>query len=164
MQDTKNIIAKSVLSNKYWILESNGKKVGTIQAIEAGGFSLVANQERKKYASINSLSAEHNIFFDSKKTKKSSRNLNLIDDYPISGKAYNVIWNVKKKFAAYTKTKNSKCHYCAGYFVLKLQDEWQIVFCPKLIMVNRYEFLGPFKSLSDAENMLKNGSKSNATY
>jgi len=108
MQDTKNIIAKSVLSNKYWILESNGKKVGTIQAIEAGGFSLVANQERKKYASINSLSAEHNIFFDSKKTKKSSRNPNLIDDYPISGKAYNVIWNVKKKFAAYTKTKNSK--------------------------------------------------------
>lgn len=164
MQETKNIIAKSVLSNKYWILEFNGKKVGTIQAIEAGGFSLVNNQERKKYASINSLSAENNIFFDSKKSKKVSSNPNLIDDYPISGKAYNVIWNVKKKFAAYTKTKNSKCHYCAGYFALKLQDEWEIAFCPKLIMVNRYEFLGPFKTLSDAENAVKNGSKSNSTY
>jgi hypothetical protein len=155
MEKNKNIVAKSILSDKYWILESNGIKIGTIQAIEDGGYSLVKNQERKKYASINSLKTENNIFFDRKRSKKSSVNNNLIGDYPISGRAYNIIWNIKKKFAAFTKTKNSKCHYCAGYFVIKFQNEWQIIFCPKLIMVNRYEFRGPYKSLDDAKKWIK---------
>lgn len=151
-------IAKSVLSNKYWILESNGQKIGTIQAIDAGGFSLVKDQERKRYASIASLGHENNIIFDRKNNKKSTSTLNLISDYPVSGKPYNVIWNVRKKFAAYTKNKNSKCHYCAGYFAIKFQNEWQVMFCPKLIMVNRYECLGPFKSKVEAEAALPSGS------
>jgi hypothetical protein len=158
MQKTKDIIAKSILSNKYWILESNGKKVGTIQAIDDGGFSLVKNQERKKYATIASLSAENNIFFDTKKIKNNGESSNLISNYPIDGKAYNVIWNVKQKFAAYTKNKKSKCHYCAGYFVVKFQNEWEVMFCPKLIMINRYEFKGPFKTKSEAEKVLNHGS------
>jgi hypothetical protein len=149
-------IAKSVLSNKYWILESNGQKIGTIQAIDAGGFSLVKDQERKRYASITALGDENNIIFDRKNSKKSNAT-NLITDYPVSGKPYNIIWNVRKKFAAYTKNKNSKCHYCAGYFAIKFQNEWQVMFCPKLIMVNRYQSLGPFKSKVEAEAVLSSG-------
>jgi hypothetical protein len=147
-------IAKSVLSNKYWILESNGQKIGTIQAIDAGGFSLVKDQERKRYVSIASLGDENNIIFDRKNTKRSNNTLSLIGDYPVSGKPYNIMWNIRKKFAAYTKKKTSKCHYCAGYFVIKFQTEWQIVFCPKLIMINRYQYLGPFKSKVEAETAL----------
>jgi len=151
-------VAKSVLSNKYWILESNGQKIGTIQAIDAGGFSLVKDQERKRYASITALGSENNIIFDRKNNKKSTSTLNLISDYPVAGKAYNIIWNVRKKFAAYTKNKNSKCHYCAGYFAIKFQNEWQVMFCPKLIMVNRYETLGPFKTRTEAEKAMPGGS------
>jgi hypothetical protein len=158
MTKLKDIVAKSILSDKYWILESNGKKIGTIQAIDDGGFTLVKDEQRKKYATINALGAENNILFDKKKYHKKSVTVNLIGDYPISGNAYNVIWNIRKKFAAYTKTKKSKCHYCAGYFIVKFQNEWQIMFCPKLIMVNRYQISGPYKSKAEAENALKNGS------
>jgi len=158
MEKLKDTVAKAVLSNKYWIVESNGKKIGTIQAIDAGGFTLVQDQSRKRYATINALGDDNNIIFDRKKYNKTSKNQSLLDDYPVSGKAYNVLWNVRKKFAAYTKSKNSRCHYCAGYFVVKFQSEWQVMFCPKLIMLNRYEFSGPYKSKADAENFLKNGS------
>jgi hypothetical protein len=164
MNKTKNIIAKSVLPNKYWILESNGQKIGTIQAIDDGGFSLVNNGKRKKYATITTLKHENNIFFDNKRRRSNSDTSNLLGNYPISGNAHNIIWNIKKRFAAYTKSKSSKCHYCAGYFVVIFHSEWQIMFCPKLIMINRYEFKGPFKSLSDAEKALKNGTEYNITH
>jgi hypothetical protein len=152
-QNNQDVIAKPLVSNKYWILESNGKKVGTIQAIEAGGFSLVKNQERKRYSTINVLGEENSIIFDNKKIKKPSSTNSLIGKFPISGKAYNIIWNVRHKFAAYTKTKNSKCHYCAGYFLVKIQNTWSVMFCPKLILINRYQFKGPFTSKSEAEKL-----------
>lgn len=160
MEKINDVVAKSILTDKYWIVESNGKKIGTIQAIDdAGGYTLVKDQSRTRYSTINALGSDNNIIFDKKKNSKTTKSLSLIGDYPVSGRAYNILWNVRKKFAAYTKTKNSKCHYCAGYFLVNFQNVWQVMFCPKLIMLNRYQFSGPYKSKSEAENILKNGSQ-----
>lgn len=154
MGKIKDLIAKPVLSNKFWIIESNGEKIGTIQAVEDGGFTLVKNQVRKKYPTINALGDENNIVFDKKTKSKVTTKTNPIYNFPVSGKPYNVIWNIKYKFAAYTKTKSSKCHYCAGYFAIKFNGIWKVEFCPKLIMINRYPFIGPFKTFEEAENSI----------
>ena len=70
MEKLKDTVAKAVLSNKYWIVESNGKKIGTIQAIDAGGFTLVKDQQRKLYPTINALGDDNNIIFDRKNITK----------------------------------------------------------------------------------------------
>lgn len=140
-----------MLSEKFWIIESNGEKIGTIQAIDDGGYTLVKNQVRKKYSTINALGDENNIVFAGRVKAKESRKVNPVFNFPTSGKPHNVIWNVKHKFAAYTKSKSSKCLYCAGYFAIKMNGLWKVEFCPKLIMVNRYLFIGPFKTRAEAE-------------
>ena len=50
------LIAKPILKNKYWIVEEQGEKIATIQAIEEGGFVYVDGASRRIYPSINLLS------------------------------------------------------------------------------------------------------------
>ena len=58
-----NAIAKPVVKNKYWIVEEDGNKVATIQAVEEGGFSFVQDNTREKFASIKMISKKYNIEF-----------------------------------------------------------------------------------------------------
>jgi hypothetical protein len=151
------LIARPIVKNKYWIVESDGNKVGTIQAVEKGGFVYVHAQSRVQYPSIKLLSKAHNVIFDSPSNKKEkivveSHN---VYDYPVSNKPWNLLWDVKHQFPIYTKTSKSKSYYCAGYNNIKFNNGWVKSYCPKFITLNRYEFQGPFKTKIEMQEALK---------
>lgn len=151
------LIAKPVIKNKFWIVESSGTKIATIQAIEeGGGFVYVQDTSRQKYASIKLLSKEHNIAFDAiaKKDKASAQD-HSVHGYPVSQKPWNVLWDVKHQFPVYTKTSKSKSYYCAGYYIIKFNNGWVKSYCPKFITLNRYDFQGPFKTKEEMQERLK---------
>jgi hypothetical protein len=145
------LTAKPVIKNKFWIVEQEGKKIATIQAVDNGGFVYVNNDQRRVYPSIKILSKVHNVVFDP--TVDSKNQIAAKDSaygYPVEHKAYNVLWNVKHQFPVFTKSKKSKSFYCAGWYKVKLNGDWSETFCPKLITLNRYEFAGPFKTKQEA--------------
>jgi len=55
------IIAKPVVKNKFWIVEEDGEKIATIQAVEDGGFAYVRGDSREVFPSIKVLAATYNI-------------------------------------------------------------------------------------------------------
>lgn len=69
--------------------------------------------------------------------------------WPTTGKTYNNVFDVKRRLHVYTKTRKSKCYHAAGWFKLKIAGEWQNVFCPKYIFVQRYAYQGPYMSEQD---------------
>jgi hypothetical protein len=149
------LIAKPVVKNKFWVVEQSGQKVATIQAVEDGSIVYVHNDYREKYPSIKILSKQHNIKFTTATTKAVKEKTNQVYGYPVSGKFYNVVYDVKKRLPIYTKTEKSKSQYCAGYYLLLLNNVWTKAFCPKSISVNRYQYLGPFRSEAEMSNKLK---------
>ncbi len=151
------LIAKPVIKNKYWIVESEGTKVATIQAVEeGGGFVYVHDNERQKYATIKLLSKEHNIVFDAvAKKEKASSVEHSVYSYPVSQKPWNTLWDVKHQFPVYTKTSKSKSYYCAGYYIIKFNNGWVKSYCPKFITLNRYEYQGPYKSKEEMQEQLR---------
>jgi hypothetical protein len=155
------LIAKPVLKNKIWIVESEGNQIGTIFAVENGGYVYVRNDNREKFNTIKLLSKTYNVKFDKLNKKKIKiESSNTIYSFPIEGKAYNVMWDLKHKLPVYTKTSKSKSYFCAGHYVVYFNEEWTEMFCPKLITVNRYKFFGPFKTQDQAQDQLeklKNG-------
>lgn len=150
------LIAKPVLKNKYWIVESEGSKVGTIQAVEDGTIVYVHDQGREKFASIKLLTKAYNFTFAKLANTKTSEVKHQIYNFPIMGKAYNVLWDLKNKVPVFTKSNKSKSFFCAGYFLIEFSTGWEKVFCPKLITINRYKFFGPFDSADKAEQELDN--------
>lgn len=150
------LIAKPVLKNKYWIVEEQGEKIATIQAIEEGGFVYVEGATRQVYPSIKLLSKDHNIVFDAdaKKTRQTTTQYDAYS-FPTSQKPWNVLWDVKHQFPVYTKTSKSKSYYCAGYYIIKFNNGWVKSYCPKFITLNRYEFQGPFTSKEEMQERLR---------
>jgi hypothetical protein len=150
------LIAKPVVKNKYWIVESQGEKIATIQAIDEGGFVYVYNDHRERYATIRLLSKEHNIVFDSTaKKEKVEVNGHDVYGYPVSQKPWNILWDVKHQFPVYTKTSKSKSYYCAGHYIIKFNNGWVKSSSPKFITLNRYEFQGPFKTKAEMQEQLR---------
>lgn len=144
--------AKPVVKNKFWIVEEDGRKVGTIQAAP-DGVVFVHGQSREKFPTLKVLSLRRNIHFSkTARTKKSS--VNSIYDFPCDGLVYNPIYDVKSRLPLYTKKAKSKSFYCAGYYLVNIDNEWITVFCPKKIILSRNKYLGPFTTRECANQYL----------
>jgi hypothetical protein len=148
------IIAKPVVKNKFWIVENNGQKVATIQAIEEGGFVYVHNNERENFPSIKLLSKKYNIEFV-KIEKVPKIELHDVHGYPCSTKPHDKIYDVQRKLPLYTKSSKSKSFFCAGYYTVKFSNTWVKAYCPKLITLNRYEYRGPYKTQEEQTSNLR---------
>lgn len=138
------LVAKPVIKNKYWIVENDGQQIATIQAVEDGGFVYVHDDQRERYPSVRILSKQHNIKFTTHTKKIKAPADNQVYGFPITGRSFNEVYDVKRRLPIYTKTEKSKSQYCAGYYLIQLNDTWSQAFCPKSISVNRYPYLGPF--------------------
>jgi hypothetical protein len=148
-------IAKTVIKNKFWIVEHAGHKIATIQAVdEDGGFVYVHDNEREHFPTIKLISKKYNIEF-----VKAENPQKIIDNtvygFPITGSAANQVLDVQKYLPIYTKGNKSKSFFCAGYYLVKFKNTWVKQFCPKLITLNRYEYQGPFRSADNAMSALR---------
>lgn len=151
-----NLIATPIVKNKFWIVESNGNKVATVQAIENGEFVYVNSTNREHFASIKLLSSAHNIEF-TKATSTRARSLttkNEVYGFPVDSKAFNAMWDVKHGFPVFTKLKNSKSFFCAGFYLVNYSDSWVTAYCPKYITLTRYPHSGPYKTQEEMETAL----------
>ena len=150
----KDMIAKPVVKNKFWVVEDNGQKIATIQATEGGSFVYVHDNEREQFPSIKNLSKKYNITFDTAKFKPAKEDSHNCYGYPTSTKPHNQIWDVKRRIGIFTKTAKSRSMFCAGYFAIKFNNSWVGEYCPKIITINRYEFAGPFKTKEEQKAFL----------
>jgi hypothetical protein len=151
-------IAKPVVKNKFWVVEDQGHRVATIQAVEDGGFVYVHDDQRERFTSIKILSKQYNITFDKVNKKSTKAEGNDIYGYPTQSKPHNELYDVTRRLPVYTKTAKSKSYFCAGYYIVQFESHWAKAYCPKLITLNRYPFRGPFAT---QEQMLQELRKQN---
>ena len=56
----------------------------------------------------------------------------------------------------YKKTATSQQYFAAGYYGIKFPRlGWSDAFCPRLKTLNDYDYIGPFKNLSDVQLAIK---------
>lgn len=141
--------AKPVLKDKFWIVEDNEERIGTLSL----------NDDR--YMFSNQIET---CFFDNKRQMKKKFGVDiiwtditpsdnkqpevnqLVHGFPTSVTPYNTMYDVKRKLPLFTKSDKSKSAYCAGYYIIRFDKAWTKSFCPKLITLDRYENKGPFKT------------------
>lgn len=138
--------AKPVIKNKFWIVEEDGQKVGTIQAVE-DGVVLVQGQNREKFPSFKMLTSRYNIRVE--RVPKKAVSTNNVYDYPCDCDPHNPIYDLKSRLPLYTKDAKSKSFYCAGYYLINVEGTWTSEFCPKKIILSRHDYHGPFKTKDD---------------
>jgi hypothetical protein len=145
------LVAKPVIDKQFWILQDGDQKVGNIEAC-AGGYQVKIQNQTAQFKTIRMAAQRINIHFESiNKINTHKVAKNLVHGYPTVGKIYNPVWDVKMKLPVYTKTAKSKSWFAAGWYRVKKGRSWVTVQDPKLIVLQRYAYAGPFESQEQAD-------------
>lgn len=142
------LIAKPIVKNQFWIVTDGNKKVGNIEANNAG-YGVQVNGTFLQFNNTDEIKKKAHIRFETIKSNKTKPSLPY-PEYPTPSRIYNSILDVKRGLHLFTKTKKSKCLHAAGYFVIDQNGNNQVIYCPKYIFIQRYPYLGPYKTESDA--------------
>ena len=141
------IKTKTILKDKFWIVEDEGVRIGTLSVAEdkfmfnSPQGTKYFNSERalKKTFGKDVLISEVTPTVEVKADKE-------VYGYPTSTEPFNPLLDVQRKLPLFTKSDKSKSLYCAGYYIIHFDKGWVKSFCPKLITIERYEYQGPFKT------------------
>jgi hypothetical protein len=153
--------AKPIIDNKFWIVEKDGEKFATLRKDEDNRFVLSNHSGIKIYNTKNDITKHFGKdFFIVKIVKEAEHSLPTeVHGYNSSCIPHNSMYDIKRKLPLFTKSKDSKSLYCAGYYVIKFDKGWVKSFCPKLITLQRYDYKGPFKTELEMKQMLSSVSK-----
>lgn len=147
-----NLKAKPIINNQYWVVTDGNKKVGNVVA-DDHGFDVRIGGSSQHFHTTKAIEKNAKIEFE-KVAKKKDVSLPFSVFPTSSNRVYNSVLDVKRKLHLFTKTAKSKCYHAAGWFVIKQGNEFVPVFCPKYIFVQRYEYLGPFATETEAKNKI----------
>ena len=148
-----SLIAKPIIDKEFWILQDDNGKVGNVESC-AGGYQVkINNQVVAQYKTIKMVERKANIQFEPAIVRTKTKTVSgVVHGYPVSGRVCNPIWDVQNKLPLYTKTNKSKSWLAAGWYNVKKGRKWQTVQGPKLILLQRYPYQGPFYSKEEAKN------------
>jgi hypothetical protein len=149
-----NYKAKPVLENKFWIVESNGSKIGTLKAV------------KDKYILYNSYNNSETVYDDLDnfvvEEKKSKTFINeTVYGYPANTEQAHDI-DLLDNVPIYKKTPTSSVYFAAGYYGLKFPTiGWRHAYCPRVKTLETYDWIGPFKNESDMNLAIKRKGQEN---
>jgi hypothetical protein len=146
---TKTLIAKPVVKDKFWVITDGKEKVGNVIA-SPEGYDLKLNGSVEHFKNTAAIKKQLKIDFTNVKIEKHKTPLPF-QQYPTPKRIYNSIFDIQRKLHLFTKSNNSKCYHAAGWFKFPENEELDIQFCPKYIFIQRYKYIGPFKSIDDVE-------------
>lgn len=136
------IVAKPVVNKQYWILQQDNRKIGNIQA-GPDGYRVTILNKTANYKTIPLLSRHEKVEFE-KPLKPSKPQHDQVHGYQTGCRAHNAMWDVKRRLPLFTKEAKSKSWYAAGWYCVKQHRSWRVVHNPKLIVLERYAYQGPF--------------------
>ena len=161
MTKEKELEAKQLVPNKFWIVQNYGQKVGTLQKNKEG-YILVTHKDKIHFEDVEKVyDAFGKDFFEHTATKKIKNSKVMeVHGFTTSTQAWNTLLDVQNNLPLYSKSRKSKSLYCAGYYTIRFAKGWVKSFCPKLITLQRYDYKGPFTTELEMRQVLSNVSKS----
>jgi hypothetical protein len=135
------ILAKSVIKDKFWILEENAKRVGLMNFKDN---NYIVNIKRKDYFA-NSEDDLKNLGIEFVVRDLSHGGHLEVMGYPTDQEE---VFNVKEidGYPTFTKKASSKSTHVSGWYGLRFKNGWVCSLCPRLSTIVTNQHIGPFKT------------------
>lgn len=137
------IVAKPVVEGKYWIIKDGDLKVGEVEK-QGKSFEVKMGDDITVHGSIANIADRYNVKFETTARKQNQATESLMG-YPTDCRPQNPMYSVQYKLPLFAKSRNSKSLFAAGWYRVTRDGEARWEFCPKLIILQRYPFEGPYK-------------------
>jgi len=154
-----SIKTKQLLPDRFWIIEQNGVRIGTIQRHDDNNFIVTGTDSSIAQLSKQEVADQFDIFGKNLQTEIKHEIKKEVYGYPTKHVPYNAVLDVKHKIPLYSKSENSSNMYAAGYYLVHFPKGWVKGFCPKLTTLSSNEFRGPFKTTTEQRQAFSNVNK-----
>ena len=143
------ILAKSVIKDKFWILEENAKRVGMMNFKDD---NYVINLKKKEIVAHDPVELKKLGIEFIMRDFAQGGNLEVMG-YPTDQEE---LFNVEtiKGYPCFTKKAQSKSIHAAGWYGLKFKNGWVAVLCPRLSTLDNNIHVGPYKTKMDLKTVL----------
>ena len=157
-----SIKTKQLLPDRFWIIEHNGSKIGTIQRHDQNQFIVTGTDSSVATLSLEEIEEQFALFSSNPIETITSKTEVQKDcyGYPTKHTPYNSVYDVQHKLPLYSKSQNSNNMYAAGYYCVKFPKGWVKGFCPKLSTIAENEYRGPFKTVIEQRKVFSDVHKS----
>jgi hypothetical protein len=140
------MIAKSVIANKFYIIEDTTGKIGTARVSD--NVVEVYNTEADTITTLSLVDFEKQFAVENQ-DRVTKTDYATVYGYPTN--AFEVFnERTEVNLPVFTKKKNSSVEYAAGYYAFKFEQKgWTRSMCPKLSTMQDYTWTGPYKTEAD---------------
>lgn len=147
------IKAKAVIPDQYWILRDQDRKIGNIEAT-TGGYAVNLYGESVEVTTLSMLQQRlGEVEFETPERSEPESDPRSVHGFPTKGTAHNAMFDVKHQLPLWTTEPRSRSWLAAGWYRVRRNGrDWRVMFCPKLILLQRYEYQGPFASSDEARS------------
>jgi len=144
------ILAKSVIKDKFWILEENAKRVGMMNFKDD---NYVISLKRKDFTAHDAKDLKRLGIEFVMRDLSHGGHLEVMG-YPTDQEE---VFNVGKidGYPTFTKKAQSKSIHAAGWYGLKFKNGWVTVLCPRLSTLHNNTHVGPYKTKMDLKVVLQ---------
>lgn len=143
------ILAKSVIKDKFWILEENAKRVGMMNFKDD---NYVISLNRKDYVAHDDKELKTLGIEFIRRDFMHGGHLEVMGYPTDQEEVYNVM--EQDGFPTFTKKAASKSTHVAGWYGLKFKNGWVCSLCPRLSTVKTNTYVGPYKTKMDLRVVL----------
>jgi hypothetical protein len=143
------ILAKSIIKDKFWILEENAKRVGMMNFKDD---NYTINLKRKDFVAHNANELKNLGIEFVVRDLTQGGNIEVMG-YPTDQEE---VFNIKEMdgYPTFTKKSQSKSAHVAGWYGLKFKNGWVCSLCPRLTTIKTNVFVGPYKTKMDLKVVL----------
>ena len=109
---SKELEAKQLVPNKFWLVQHYGQKVGTLQKNKEG-YILVTPKDKIHFENVEKVydAFGHDFFESAVKKKTKDSKVMEVHGYPTSTQAFNPLLDVQNNLPLYSKSRKSKSLY-----------------------------------------------------
>ena len=140
-EETNGVSRNPRPENKFWIVENDGQKVGTICSSDTG-VVLQVGKEKLPHLALDELKQKMKVSFAGKDVVATEKQLDEVHGFPKTEKPGSQ--ETERKLPLYTKTEGSQSFKVLDIFALSLTMVG-CLHCPQLITLGRNEFMGPLR-------------------
>lgn len=143
------------ITDNSWLLLTDDEttKVGLLSE-NGGKITLIAASEKTTFDTRDDV----NTFFKEDIFSRQVEREDTQKEYTVKGYPVNVTEPHEPKdytglpaLPLYSKSANSEVLHCAGHYCVKFPGGWTKRYCPKLVTLQKYEWHGPYKNMSDTK-------------
>jgi hypothetical protein len=144
------IKAKPIRPEQYWILRDREHKIGNIE-LDQGDYVVSISGSQTRFRDLRDIAQSVGIDFEPTVTTQDSSQTHQVHGFPTTAPAHNAVFDVRHQLPLWTTEPRSRSWLAAGWYRVQQHHNWRVMQCPKLIILERYPYRGPFRSREEAQ-------------